>query len=210
LAAKHSQQLLHRRKVEVVLSIIRMTAPKSSSEQQDWVENLLLAKRTSSSLLLLPREILYQIISYLEPDDFVSLSLSAHVQLQVMLQDIIPPISISEWDRLRVNNSLSWHAIMSNRPGLHSMPAELLVEVLHNTPRSGQIQFSLAAWRILLGGNLVHRISDPTLFRELRIAGMLALRLGLLSQGSNKQDIVSLTTAGSQTAAAAILRHGQL
>lgn len=177
----------------------------SSSGQQDWIESLLLAKRTSSSLLLLPREILYQIISYLEPDDFVSLSLSSYVQLQVMLQDIIPPISVPEWDRLRVNNSLSWHAINSNRPGLHRMPAELLVEVLHNTPRSGQIQFSLAAWRILFGGNFVHRMSDPALFRELRIAGMLALKLGLLSPDSNDGDGVSLAVTGLHTAPAASL-----
>jgi hypothetical protein len=182
-----------------------MTAHISSSAQQDWVENLLLAKRTSSSLLLLPREILYQIISYLAPDDFVSLSLSSYVQLQVMLQDIIPPISVPEWDRLKVNNSLSCHVIRSNRPGLHSMPAELLVEVLRNTPRSGQIRFSLAAWWILFGGNLVHRISDPALFRELRIAGMLAQSLGLLSLDSNDEDVGSIAIMGPQTAQAALL-----
>jgi hypothetical protein len=204
LAAKRSKQPPDKRKVESVLSIVRMTASMSSYEQQDWVQNLLLAKRTTSSLLLLPREILYQIISYLAPDDFVSLSLSSYVQLQVMLQDIIPPISVAEWNRLEVNNSHSWHAIRSNRPGLHRMPAELLVEVLHSSPRSGQIRFSLAAWRILFGGNLVHQISDPALFRELRIAGMLALSLGLLSPDNNG-DNISIAISGSQTAPTALL-----
>jgi hypothetical protein len=159
------------------------------------LERLLITKRATSPLLLLPVEILYQIISYLEATDYVRLVLSSYVQFQVRLQDIVPSMPTSEWTRFRIlnealnslpnPNQLQSIVGAATRPiDILSMPPELMLNILNNMSRFEQVNFMLATWHFLIQNRVVPQLTDPALLEELRVAGLVALSIRFLRNDS--------------------------
>lgn len=169
--------------VQGFLNMATLTSSASPSARQQWLLKLLLTKRQTSSLLCLPRELLYQIISLLDASSFVSLALSSYVQFQYLLPDLVPAIPTYEWVVLRILSRLMNDPTRDLRIRFDhfsmSLPTELTLPCLEFMPRQAQVQFIVAHWTMMVYRGIVPDVTDELLMKELVIAGMVCKRLAL-------------------------------
>ena len=148
-------------------------------------------------LLNLPSEILFIILENMPPEQFISLAIANYVQLQFRARHLLPPLSARDWIKLRmVNNRYLHHqqTVQAGQAGqtgppapvlpLHSLPLEILLQVLETLPHSAQINLAVADWYRFCELRIVQPITSSQHWRELKLAGLMAWCLKSSSQQS--------------------------